>query len=314
MSSQPVFSASRRAVLDIGSHSTLLLIAEPSASGDWIPLFDQSVITRLGEGFLPEKRLQPAAQERTLQAIQEFVLEARRYGVAPEQIRVAGTAVLREAVNQSEFVTTLSEVGLTLRVLSGEEEARFSFKAVSEDPSFSVFASNQALTVVDIGGGSVEIAVGVQEPEHSVSVPLGAVKLKEQVMPSDPPSPLEILRASQLLDERLNALDFPMRGNGGPVVVVGGTGVCLASICLQLSHFEPELIHGVLLDQYRLGQLLKTLNQQSEAERRALQGMESERAPVIHAGALILERVMIALGVEQVAVSVRGLRYGLLLD
>lgn len=193
-------------------------------------------------------------------------------------------------------------------ILSEAEEARLSFLSVALDAELGV--GDARLAVVDIGGGSVEVALGRSEVEQWFSFPVGAGRIRETVMPSDPPSPREILNAVRRLDEAfelLRALPQPER-----VVSIGGTGVNLAMLALGLNQFDPNRVHGVWLDYETLAALLERLLRLSDAERRALAGIEPDRAPLLHIGALILERAMFALRRETVQISARGLRYGIL--
>jgi exopolyphosphatase/guanosine-5'-triphosphate,3'-diphosphate pyrophosphatase len=129
-------------------------------------------------------------------------------------------------------------------------------------------------------------------------------------MPSDPPHPREALAATRALDEAfapLRELPQPDR-----VVSIGGTGVNLAMLALGLTAFDPARVHGVWFGDETPAALLERLLRLSDAERRALPGIEPDRALLLHVGALILERALFALRREEVQISTRGLRYGIL--
>jgi exopolyphosphatase/guanosine-5'-triphosphate,3'-diphosphate pyrophosphatase len=171
----------------------------------------------------------------------------------------------------------------------------------------------ERLTVIDIGGGSVEVALGQgAQVEAWHSFPVGAGRVREAYMPSDPPSPREVLAATRALDEAfapLRTLPQPDR-----VVSIGGTGVNLAMLALGLTAFDPAQVHGVWFSDETPAALLERLLRLSDAERRALPGIEPDRAPTLHVGALILERALFALRREEVQISTRGLRYGILYE
>jgi exopolyphosphatase/guanosine-5'-triphosphate,3'-diphosphate pyrophosphatase len=193
-------------------------------------------------------------------------------------------------------------------VLSEADEARLSFLSVARDAELGV--DGALLAVVDIGGGSVEVALGRAEIEQWFSFPVGAGRIRETLMPSDPPNPREILNAVRFLDETfepLRAVPQPER-----VVSIGGTGVNLAMLALGQTRFDPAQAHGVWFGDETLPALLERLLRLSDAERRALPGIEPDRAPLLHIGALILERALFALRREEVQISARGLRYGIL--
>jgi exopolyphosphatase / guanosine-5'-triphosphate,3'-diphosphate pyrophosphatase len=299
----------RVGVLDIGSNSVLLLIGERTPSG-WRVLTDQTRITRLGEGFGVAKRLQLEAVQRTLRAIDEYLAECRAWQA--ERIVAAATAVVREASNANAILQPLRErlpPHAEIRVLSEQEEATLSYLSVALDDTLGIGA--ERLAVIDIGGGSVEVAVG-QGAQREVwrSFPVGAGRVREQYMPSDPPHPREALAATRALDEAfalLRELPQPDR-----VVSIGGTGVNLAVLALGLTAFAPARVHGVWFGDETPAALLERLLRLSDAERRTLPGIEPDRAPLLHVGALILERALFALRREEVQISTRGLRYGIL--
>ena len=301
----------RVGVLDIGSNSVLLLVGERAGAG-WRIVTDQTRITRLGEGFGAARRLQPEAIERTLQAVDEYLAHCRALQV--ERIVAAATAVVREAVNPDAILQPLRERlpdYAVLRVLYEADEARLSYLSVALDETLGVGAAQ--LAVLDIGGGSVEIALGRgAQVQAWRSFPVGAGRVREAYMPSDPPSPREVLAATRALDEAfapLRELPQPDR-----VVSIGGTGVNLATLALGLPAFDPAQAHGVWFGDETPAALLERLLRLSDAERRALPGIEPDRAPLLHVGALILERALFALRREEVQISTGGLRYGILYE
>jgi len=301
----------RVGVLDIGSNSVLLLVGE-RAGASWRIVTDQTRITRLGEGFGAARRLQPEAIERTLQAVDEYLAHCRALQV--ERIVAAATAVVREAVNPDAILQPLRERlpdYAVLRVLSEADEARLSYLSVALDETLGVGAAQ--LAVLDIGGGSVEIALGRgAQVQAWRSFPVGAGRVREAYMPSDPPSPREVLAATRALDEAfapLRELPQPDR-----VVSIGGTGVNLATLALGLPAFDPAQAHGVWFGDETPAALLERLLRLSDAERRALPGIEPDRAPLLHVGALIVERALFALRREEVQISTGGLRYGILYE
>jgi len=304
------------AVLDIGSNSVLMLLAERE-DGSWRFVYDGAQITRLGEGFEPSHLLQPTAIERTVQAVQEFGHTARTHRV--RQVVVLMTAVVREAKNPNALLEPLREeltswsAPIKWRTLSEQEEAELSYLSVAHDDTLPI---SFPLAVVDIGGGSVEVAFGELEPPPNQwgeidfyrSFPIGAVRVREQKMPADPPSTAEVLNCCKWLDGVLEPLQELAQPS--TTVLVGGTGVNLGMLALELEAFEPHKVHGLKLTDEQIAQILHHLLQLSDAERSALKGIEPARAPILHVGTLVLERVLFALRQEQVWISTRGIRYG----
>jgi exopolyphosphatase/guanosine-5'-triphosphate,3'-diphosphate pyrophosphatase len=301
----------RVGVLDIGSNSVLLLVGERTDAG-WRVVTDQTRITRLGEGFGAARLLQPEAIERTLRAVDEYLAQCRALRV--ERVVAVATAVVREAVNPDAILQPLRKRlpdDAVLRVLSEADEARLSYLSVALDETLGVGAAQ--LAVLDIGGGSVEVALGQgAQVQAWRSFPVGAGRVREAYMPSDPPSPREVLAATRALDEAF----APMRELPQPdrVVSIGGTGVNLATLALGLTAFDPAQVHGVWFGDETPAALLERLLRLSDAERRALPGTEPDRAPLLHVGALIVERALFALRREEVQISTRGLRYGILYE
>jgi exopolyphosphatase/guanosine-5'-triphosphate,3'-diphosphate pyrophosphatase len=301
----------RVGVLDIGSNSVLLLVGERT-DASWRVVTDQTRITRLGEGFGAARLLQPEAIERTLRAVDEYLAQCRALRV--ERVVAVATAVVREAVNPDAILQPLRERlpdDAVLRVLSEADEARLSYLSVALDETLGVGAAQ--LAVLDIGGGSVEVALGQgAQVQAWRSFPVGAGRVREAYMPSDPPSPREVLAATRALDEAF----APMRELPQPdrVVSIGGTGVNLAMLALGLTAFDPAQVHGVWFGDETPAALLERLLRLSDAERRALPGIEPDRAPLLHVGALIVERALFALRREEVQISTRGLRYGILYE
>ena len=301
----------RVGVLDIGSNSVLLLVGERTDAG-WRVVTDQTRVTRLGEGFGAARLLQPEAIERTLRAVDEYLAQCRALRV--ERVVAVATAVVREAVNPDAILQPLRERlpdDAVLRVLSEADEARLSYLSVALDETLGVGAAQ--LAVLDIGGGSVEVALGQgAQVQAWQSFPVGAGRVREAYMPSDPPSPREVLAATRALDEAfapLRELPQPDR-----VVSIGGTGVNLATLALGLTAFDPAPVHGVWFGDETPAALLERLLRLSDTERCALPGIEPDRAPLLHVGALILERALFALRREEVQISTRGLRYGILYE
>lgn len=304
----------RVGIIDIGSHSVLLLIAGYEEHGGWQAVDDRMMVTRLGEDFGSDTMLKPAAMARTLRAVDEFMAVCEAQSV--QSVVAVGTAVLRQAANRQEFSNALLERGLNLRVLSEREEAECSYLSVRNDPAIwkhttpQVAGKELGLAVIDIGGGSVEVAYGTDRVQEWFSFPVGALKIREEWMPTDPPAAHEILHACVKLDK----IFAPLKRLPTPAIAatVGGTGVTLASIHQRLDAYDASKLHAFELEYEHIGKLLEQLNNLSDSERGQLKGMDVGRAPVIHVGALILERAIFALKQEKVYVSVRGLRYGLL--
>jgi exopolyphosphatase/guanosine-5'-triphosphate,3'-diphosphate pyrophosphatase len=301
--------AVRRAVIDVGSNSVLLLVEE--WDDRWRVVHEESAITALGEGTKQTGRLAPEAMEKTLQAIRDQFEQAHVRGA--ESVVAAATMAARIAQNQDEFLRLAEAQGTPVTVLSGEDEARLGFEAVAYDP---LFAPHQELAIVDPGGHSTELMVGRRDgsgwqPSTMHSFPVGTLGLKTDVMPSESPGPEEIIAAAKLIDETI-ASHAGIVTPRGPVVVLGATGTNLASIGLRLEGWQPERVHGHHLTFELVSRAVGWMMPMTNMERAGIVGMEPGRERTLHIGALILERFLHALRVEGCTVSVRGWRHALL--
>lgn len=308
--SEPAASPARYACIDVGTNSTKMLIAELGENP--CAVFTLSVVTRLGEGMTPNTPfLREAPIRRTLDALAQMADAARQHN-AIATIAV-GTAALRDAENRDEFLRRARErTGVTVEIIPGEEEARLSYLAVRRDP---VWRGESHLRVIDIGGGSTEIIQG--EPgseriESRISVNLGAVKLTEGFLRSDPVSVTQLGDANGAAAEQFAQVKVTQDADA-LLVGVGGTLTNLAA--MQLGRLpEADELNGVRLSSETLSILTNRLANATIEERKTIPGLDPRRADIILAGAILLSQALAHLGASEVAVSTRGLRWGVLFD
>lgn len=296
----------RFAVIDVGSNSLKLLLADRDETGTFRPYQEFARITRLGEG-MHAGRLREAAMRRTIETLQEFAESSRAAGA--EGMAAVGTAALREAVNGDEFVERSTAVGVPVERISGSEEARLSYLAVRLDPHWR---GCPLITVIDIGGGSTEIVRGGGEVAERRSMKLGAVRLTEATLHSDPPTIHQIAEASRIAGELLDEV-LPQTG-AGVAVGVGGTFTNLAAVKIELAEMDPERIHGTHLTVEDVERMSERFAAISHAEREKIPGLDPGRADIILAGTIILGQTLNRLGLDGCDVSARGLRWGILYD
>ena len=303
----------RYAAIDCGTNSVKLIVAD-LAVGSARPVFSLSETTRIGTGMQANgMRLQPGPMHATLEAIERFVHAAGENG-ALETVAI-GTAALRDATNSAEFLAAVTErCGVEIEIIAGAEEARLSFLAVRRDPHWR---ASPRLMVIDIGGGSTELIQGEEDSDRirsRTSVNVGAVKLTEATLHSDPPSEEEVQAAKAAARDAFTAANIARAGSSKfRVVGVGGTLTNLASMKLG-TDAEPEAIHGSILYVWEIEALSKALAERSIAERRTMLGLDPRRADIILAGSILLKHALTHIGSEKVEVSTRGLRWGLLYD
>jgi exopolyphosphatase/guanosine-5'-triphosphate,3'-diphosphate pyrophosphatase len=323
------------ATIDIGTNTTLLLVARVLGGRDIEVLAERAEITRLGRGIGRGGELGAVGIDATLGALREYARVAHAHGA---HIAAIGTEGLRRAPNARVFLDAAREIlGVEVEVIDGPREAALTFRAVVE--SFPGLAGGGTpLVVVDIGGGSTEIIVA--EPMRGdagggvsagvdvdirlrTSLPLGSVRLTERHMRSEPPHADEIAAAR---DEIAATLATITLGLGTPaqtpasvptaptLVGVAGTVTSLAAMAQNLTSYDPSKVHGFRLDQHALDAQIARLMHSTQTQREAMAGLDPRRADVILAGALILRALVTRTGAAAVLVSDRGIRWGLLYD
>ncbi|MFY9235443.1 MAG: hypothetical protein WAO58_13405 [Fimbriimonadaceae bacterium] len=301
----------RRAVIDVGSNSVLLVVAE-LREGVWIPVMEASSVTGLGEGTKKTGVLSEAGLAKTLKAVRKFYDRAIEAGA--DRLVAAATMAARIASNTDEFLARAQSQNTPVTVLSGDDEADLGFKSVAEDPTF---AHRTPLSIVDVGGQSTEIVFSrlagkKREIRFSHSFPIGTLALRSGVLHEESPSVASRMFAVQEIDDAIALNCQP--GEAGRVVALGATATNLVTIREAMAAWEPRRVHGAFLDYEEIGRSVGWLCSMTDSERAGLAGIEKGREGTIHIGALILERCLFALSVEGCLVSVRGWRHALLGD
>jgi len=297
----------RYAVFDLGSNSIKCVMAETRARGVRI-LQEESISTRLAEHLIDTCELRPEAIARTLTALRHLRAKAAELGV--EQFRAVATSAVRDSRNRREFLRAAKEVlGFPVRLLSGIEEAETIFSGVTADPHWR----GKDIFIHDIGGGSAEWVQGRHgKMEKRISLPLGAVRLRERFLHTYPVAP----DTAGLLVETIRAqIAHPLAHYAvGPrrLIGTGGTMTCLVAIHKKLASFDPHKIDHASLTIEQLYELLHSFTGRTLEQLRAIPGLPAKRADLIIPGTAVALATMELLGVRRLYVSVRGLRYGVL--
>lgn len=302
----------RFAAIDIGTNTILLLIAEIKGDGTFSVLEDRAEITRLGEDVDRTRLISAAAEARGVAAMRAYLERCRSLGVT--EIVAVGTSALRDARNAADFSDRLRrELALELRVLSAEDEAVYSYLAVQRGLGLK---ANEVL-VVDVGGGSTEFIWGRQAKLYRwASLDLGAVRLTERYLPSDPATEDECKRLEAVIDRELDALlrDWGGRPVFSALVGIAGTFTTLAAVEKGLTDYSHSEVHGSRLCGAKVRRQIRLYQALPVAGRRKIPGLEPERADVILAGAILIGRIMALFGLDEAVVSDQGIRYGLLYE
>ena len=316
----------RRAVIDVGTNSVKLLVADV-VDREVRPVLEHSHQTRLGQGFYKEQRLQPEALTATARAMGQAVGMARQAGA--KSLRVIATSAAREAVNREELSAIVEgATGVTMEVLSGEQEAEWGFRGVTSNPELA----RVSLLLLDVGGGSMQCVFGRRgERVFSCSFPLGTVRLMETLQCSEPPKAEELAACRQWLREFLrrevrprfgregggeNLLtSAPAESGGGlQLVGVGGTASILGCMEAGLVAFDRGKIEATRLSAARVLWHLERLWSLPLEARKEIIGLPKNRADVILMGVAIYQAVMEEFGFPELRLSTRGLRFAILME
>jgi exopolyphosphatase/guanosine-5'-triphosphate,3'-diphosphate pyrophosphatase len=292
----------RLALIDLGSNTALMsvLFGDDAEPRRLRIAEDLQIITGLGRQKGPNGELDPAARKRVLGALGHFAGRLDAMGVPPASVLAATTAAMREAPDGPEFLREIQEVtGITLTLISGEDEAEYVATAQER-----AFPAALPILMIDIGGGSTEVAL--RERGHTAwktSTPIGSVKLGEA-------HGSELTPLLAAATEALLSLP-PARG---PFTTVGVAGTVTTGyqIAAGQTLWDPSEVHGQTLSRRRVLEVAAMLSELSPKQRRQVPGLPEGRADYIVGGLAILAAVMERYGAEQLKVSDRGVRYGLL--
>jgi exopolyphosphatase/guanosine-5'-triphosphate,3'-diphosphate pyrophosphatase len=292
------------AVVDVGTNSTRLLIAEVHA-GAVTELDRRSVVTRLGEGVDRSGRLGDAAQRRVLGVVEDYARAIAGQGC--ERREAVLTSAVRDASNGAELTARVQALGLRARTLSGDEEAELTFLGASAG------RGDDDLLVIDIGGGSTELVAGSRGRVRAhVSTQNGVVRHSERHLHADPPTPAQLDALARDVRANLTGSD-PFSGPLGTAVAVAGTATQCAAMDLGLEPYDAGRVEGHVLTAGRLRELLDRTAAVPLAQRREIPGLDPDRAPVIVAGIVILLEVLGFFGLDRVAASEHDILWGVAL-
>ncbi len=299
------------AAIDLGSNSFHAVVVEVSASGGFSVIDRERDMVRLGSETLVSGRLPAAAVKRGLDALLKYKRIADHHGV--DKILAVATSAIREARNGEEFLERVGrEARFWPRAISGEEEGRLVYLAALH----SVHLEGRAL-VADIGGGSVELALGAgSQIERVTSARLGSLRMSERFARSDPLSSKDEARLVAHIEATLAPAAREMR-EAGFDHLVGTSGTILALGALALTQMgEPPKgpLHHVSVPRDAIREVRRRLVASSLKERLQMPGLDRQRADIIVAGAVVLDELLEHTGAAEVLLCEWALREGLLLQ
>lgn len=301
-----------RASIDIGTNSVLLLVAEVKP-GKIDPIVEKQQMPRLGKGVDRDKTLSFESRKRVLSVLQDYKkFLVNNYADIVSDTIVTATSAVRDASNRQQFLDDIAiETGWTVRLLSGDEEAKVTF-----DGALSTLKTDRdkEYAVLDIGGGSTEITVG--KPGKLISfrsVDMGSVRFSERFLQSDPPDPVQIQKAKKEIENLLSSETKPE--NEFIPVGVAGTVTSLAAIALGLRSYHPETLNGYILRKDRIGEFIAEFSScRSDVIEKTYPLFLKGRGDIILAGVLILYEFLTWCQKDEIIVSTGGIRHGIVLS
>ena len=300
----------RLGVLDVGSNTVHLLVVDAHRGAHPMPTSSVKTVLRLAERITSDGRLSDRGSQELVRAVNSFRETADQNGC--DELMAFATSAVREAGNVADVLDRVrAATGVDLQVLSGQDEARYTFLAARRWCGWSA----GRLLMLDIGGGSLEVAVGIdEEPELAVSLPLGAGRLTRAELHGDPPSKSAVAALREKLDAELAPLAKRVRKTG-PVDRVVATSKTFRSLA-RLTGAAPSTagprVRRTLTDT-GLRQLIAFVSRMTSADLAELEGVSSSRSHQLVAGALVAEATMRALGLGELEICPWALREGVIL-
>ncbi len=301
----------RIGAIDIGSNSIRLLVADVGHQdgGSLFTIARAGEACRLGRGVDRTGRIEGDIAEKAGSIAAQFIARAR--GLGAVRLIAAGTAALRTAANGAEVAQEIgARCGVPVRILSGNEEARLVYQAVSM--GLGQATRGNSCVVFDLGGGSTEVVSGVgSRPGRWASLAAGAVTLTEKHVSGDPAGAEELAAIESELDQLLMHQCALMPQAAAVLAGVGGTVTALASLDRGLAAYQPDLIEGWLIGTDRLEKLIERVVGSTEAERREWNSLGRGRSDIVTAGAVVVRLLARRFRSQGLVCSTQGLRYGL---
>jgi exopolyphosphatase/guanosine-5'-triphosphate,3'-diphosphate pyrophosphatase len=283
------------AAIDIGSNSVRLLILD----GEGVQVIRESTVTGLGRGVDATGRFRDDTVAATLDVIRSYRATMADCGVNIS--RAVATSASRDAVNGAELMIAISQIlGTTPEIISGDVEAQLAFAGATAQIN-----AMPPFLVIDIGGGSTEFVYGESTPTYAASIDIGSVRLTDRLLPTRPPTAMQLVAASSGVDALFSTVALP----GTPRTVIGsaGTFTSLAAVSLGLDTYDRDAVHESTLSRHDIKGLIFQLSGLTVTETAAIPALDPNRAPVILAGAVLADRAAVAAGTDHIVVSEYGL-------
>ena len=310
----------RYAVIDIGTVTCRMLVADVSSAGQIHELTRKYAITNLGEGVDATGMLSLHAMERVAKTIDNYLQVLKHFRTsddAPIHIYALATSAARDAKNAHDFINLLQKRGINLLVIPGKREAQLSFLGASSD------FQDEHIVMVDIGGGSTEVVAGFsgEVPEFIHSFNIGCRRITERTFANDPPTSSEISQARTWIRQEMNLFFAQLKQDKNfadaqnfHLVAVAGTATSVVSVYENMEVYDTARVHKARVSIHVLDEVFSRLSNMALEQRKYVVGLDPERASVIVAGLVILQEICELAGVSAFYVSESDILKGVILD
>src|SRR5688500_1202648 len=301
----------RIAAIDLGSNSLHMVLADTDQKGAFRVMGREKEMVRLGARSLAKGRLSAAATKRAIDVLRKYRKLAESAGA--DKILAVATSAVREASNGEEFLEAIGrELAIWPRAISGDEEARLIYLAALH----SINLEGRRALVVDIGGGSVELALGRGDAlDLAVSEKIGVLRLSEELVKSDPLTTRNDTRLVKHLDAILKPHVERIRAAGFDVVVgTSGTALAVGALALERGGTVPDTLHHATVPASEVHAIRRLLATSDVKARLKMPGLDESRADIIVPGAVLLDTILQRVGAREIILCEWALREGILLD
>ena len=301
---------SRLAAIDIGTNSIRCIVVEVDQQGRYTILDDEKATVRLGENLAASGSISPAAFARAVDAMSR--IRKLIDGLKVTEVEAVATSAVRSASNGTELVSVLTrELGREIKVITGEEEAELVARSVRHNFDMS----GKRYMIIDIGGGSVEIMSAVaNHVENCSSLELGAVRMTDRFMKSDPVLDSEITKLRRFVRSELKEKLAEKTSSVQTFICSGGTITTLAAMVMNMRHQTYSTAHGLEVLRSEVVHLLAMLARKDIRSLRNVPGLSPDRADIIVAGLVVIDELLKYFGANILLVNERGIREGLIIS
>lgn len=296
--------------IDIGTNSMRIFIGKVE-NGRIVEGFKDLRTTRMGENVDKTGKLSTDAINRNIDALKEFINIAKNEGIS--HMPIIATSAVRDAKNKETFIKRAKEeVGVNIEVITGEREAELGFLGVLR----GLKEKNKNILVLDIGGGSTEFIFGNESGiKHLISINIGAVRMTEKFVTTDPICKKEIQHMIKAIDQSIEKTIHDLKKfKIDTVIGIGGTATTIAAVSQKLNVYDREKIHNFEIKQDEVKRILDLFLSKNLKERKQMAGLQPKRADIIPAGTIILDRILTGLRIDAIKISEYDNLEGLVFD